>query len=334
MDSFVLCGHHAACAGWGPANCPKGQIAARARFRQNALVSRAALCAFSDFLPLGWSFQHPLVLPAPAWDSPCAPVPPFGAAFSLGPIDISMNTALQPGEHLLSAAIALATRMAAENGKPPCLVEVAKGLAISPESLETFIPDQTHLLNAMAESALEVLLHRVTHGVVAVSCRCPIGQFEALADAYIEWAGCHPYAFRVISAMSAGQLEAHAHMLRCRQSLHDLMHRILQRMKNEGLLGPDDDPNLLIAMSHTYAQGVISKMLNGDLARWAPGLGDQEAARALLRLFIDRCFRQMPLSVTGSRPVESAKIILPDPAPGSVYFRPWSQTDAARTDVG
>jgi AcrR family transcriptional regulator len=220
-----------------------------------------------------------------------------------------MTTTLQPGEHLLSAAIVMASRRAAETGRPPCLEDLARALAIPPETLKTAIPDQAHLLDAMAESALQVLLHRVTHCVTAVSCQCPIGQFEALADAYIEWACGHPYQFRMIGAMSAGQRDAHPHMLRCRQSLHDLMARILRRMKDMGLLDPEDDPDLLIAMSHTYAHGVISKMLSGDLARWAPGLDDQQAARALLRLFIDRCFRQKPLSTMSPRPAESRTIM-------------------------
>ncbi|WP_374300979.1 WHG domain-containing protein [Paracoccus sp. (in: a-proteobacteria)] len=207
-----------------------------------------------------------------------------------------MSTALQPGQHLLSAALAVATRIAAETGEPPRLKTVAKALAVKPRAVKEVIPDRKHLLSIMAENAQRLLLHMATQRVAAVSCRCPINQFEALADAYIEWACDYPYEFHLIGAMSTGQLEAHPNLVRYRQSLHEVMYRILQRAKDEGLLASEDDPILLIAMSHTYAYGVISKMFTGDLARWNLGPSDREAARHALRLFMDKCFRHQPLN--------------------------------------
>lgn len=199
-------------------------------------------------------------------------------------------TAPPRGQHIFSAAVTLATQMASDSGQPPDLDGLAQALGVPRTALLQVIPDRTSLVNAMAESGYLVLLHTATQGVAAVPS-CPLRQFEALADAYVEWAYRHPHTFRFIGTMPADHFEANPHLLRYERSIHDLMRRMLRAAQDRGLLDPQDDPDLLIAIAHTFAYGVISKMLLGDLARWRPGLDERDAARLALRVFADRMLR-------------------------------------------
>ncbi|GGF74635.1 hypothetical protein GCM10011402_29120 [Paracoccus acridae] len=96
-----------------------------------------------------------------------------------------MSTFLQPGENILSATVRVATRKASETGKPPRLKAIAKHLGITREELRAVIPDRAYLMEAMAESALQRLLHMVTERVTSPFCDCPVEQFKAVAVAYI-----------------------------------------------------------------------------------------------------------------------------------------------------
>lgn len=202
-----------------------------------------------------------------------------------------MSTSLRPGEHVLSAAVRVATRKASETGKPPRLKAIAKALGITPQELRAVIPSRDRLLNAMAESALQHLMHMVTERVTAHSCQRPVKQFQAVAEAYVDWAGLYPSEFRFIGEMSAGQFANNPRLLEYERPIHALVAKILYRAKEEGALGPEDDPETLVMMSHTYVYGVITKMLLGDLQRWSPGLSDRQAARLAIQLFIDKCCR-------------------------------------------
>lgn len=202
-----------------------------------------------------------------------------------------MSTSLRPGEHTLSAAVRVATRKASETGKLPRLKVIARELGITREELRTAVPSRADLLNAMAETALQRLLHMVTERVTSPFHDSPVEQFQAVAEAYVDWAGLYPYEFRFIGEMPAGQFTANPRLLQYEKPIHALVAKILHRAKAEGFLGPDEDPETLVMMSHTYVYGVITKMLLGDLSRWSPGLSNQETARMAIRLFVDKCCR-------------------------------------------
>ncbi len=119
-------------------------------------------------------------------------------------------------------------------------------------------------------------------------------------QAYIDWAGLYPYEFRFIGEIPAGQFTANPRLLQYERPIHALVSKIFHRAKKEGFLGPDEDPETLVMMSHTYVYGVITKILLGDLSRWSPGLSDREAARLAIRLFGDKCCRPSLRETTSS----------------------------------
>ena len=107
-----------------------------------------------------------------------------------------MAITLQPGQHLLSAAVTAASRLAAETGEPPRLKAVAKTLGIKKETLKAFVPNRNYLLGAMADTALLRLLHMITDQICRCSSSSPVLQLEAVANAYIDWARLYPHEFR------------------------------------------------------------------------------------------------------------------------------------------
>ncbi|MCZ0962326.1 TetR-like C-terminal domain-containing protein [Paracoccus benzoatiresistens] len=151
----------------------------------------------------------------------------------------------------------------------------------------------------MADVALQRLLHTITCEIAF--CSSPVDQLEAIAVAYVDWACLYPQEFRLVGEMPASLFEAHPRLLQYEQSVHDLVLKILQRAQHDGYLDPDEDLVMLRAMSHTYLYGVITKMMLGDLARWTPGISDQDAARTAVRLFNRKLFKPGDFSSVARR---------------------------------
>ena len=208
-----------------------------------------------------------------------------------------MSVTLQPGQHLLSAAIAEASRIASETGELPRLKVIAKALGVEKEILKTVIFDRNHLLVVMADVALQRLLHTITQQMSG--CSSPVDQLERIAFAYIYWARLYPQEFRLIEEMPRAVFEAHPRLLQYEQSVHDLILKLMERAQEEGYLDPDEDLIMLRAMSHTYLFGVITKMMLGVLTRWTPGSSDHEAAQTAVRAFSRKLFKP---ARAGSRP--------------------------------
>lgn len=200
-----------------------------------------------------------------------------------------MSVTPQPGQHLLSAAIATASQIVSETGKLPRLKVIAKALGVEKEQLKTVIFDRDHLLVVMADVALQRLLHTITQQMAG--CSSPVDQLEKIAFAYIDWAHLYPQEFRLIEEMPRAVFEAHPRLLQYERSVHDLILKLMQLAREEGYLDPDEDLIMLRAMSHTYLFGVITKMMLGVLTRWTPGSSDHEAARTALRAFSRKLFK-------------------------------------------
>jgi AcrR family transcriptional regulator len=215
-----------------------------------------------------------------------------------------MSATFQPGQHLLSAAITTASRLAAKTGALPRLKTVAKELGVEKELLKQVIFDREHLLVVMADVALQRLLHTITQEMARRSS--PVDQLEAITVAYVDWARLYPQEFRLVGEMPAAVFEAHPRLLQYEQSVHDLVLKILQRAQAEGYLEADEDLLMLRAISHTYVYGVITKMLLGDLARWTPGSCGEDAAQRAVQVFIRKLFKPAPSSAraagAGSHP--------------------------------
>lgn len=192
---------------------------------------------------------------------------------------------------LYDEAVEAITAFMSESPHPPALSEVEERLEIPDGALSGLFADDRQLLVAMAERAIALLHDQCVRTVVKVDQQDPVAQFEALADAYIEWAYHFPREFRIIGSMPASQFELNAQLMQYEKALHELMLRMLVRAQECGALDPDENLPLMVAMAHAYAYGIASKMLLGDLARWSPGLDDLTAAREALYAFVRKVFR-------------------------------------------
>lgn len=202
-----------------------------------------------------------------------------------------MPSATRPGSNICSDAIEAMTSLMDRTGQVPSLAELAKSMSVGEDALRRIFRDEDHLLMVVAENAMILLHDECTRAVVAADAGDPIAQFSALADAYVEWSHNNPREFRFIGSMPAGQFEGNETLTRYEQSIHEVMLRMLARAQSAGAIPEDEDLQLLVAIAHTYAYGVASKMLLGDLARWTPGLSDRDAARAILHGLIERVLR-------------------------------------------
>lgn len=201
-------------------------------------------------------------------------------------------TPLQPGQHLLSAAVNAADSLTAKTGKLPRLKKIAKVLGVNKKVLKAAIPNRNYLLGVMADTALQRLLHMITHQIAKSSPSSPVGQLEAVAEAYIEWARLYPQEFQLLGQMPTALFETNPHLLRYEQSMHEMVFKIFKRAQDQGYLAPDEDLAMLHAISHTYLYGVISKMMLGDLSRWTPGATGPNTAQAAVRMFNEKFFRK------------------------------------------
>ncbi|MBK4217391.1 WHG domain-containing protein [Paracoccus caeni] len=195
------------------------------------------------------------------------------------------------GGSIYSKAVEATTTLISETGQMPSVGEVASSIDVPETELIQLFPDMTHLIGAMAESALMLLQDLCIRIVVEADSEDPVAQFEALACAYVEWAYTYPREFRIIGAMPATQFEGSEKLVRYEKSIHDLMLKLLRRAQAKQMLAETEDLHSLVAIAHTYAYGVASKMLVGDLARWLPGRHDRDAARVALSIFIRKVLR-------------------------------------------
>ncbi|WP_265499893.1 hypothetical protein [Paracoccus beibuensis] len=199
-----------------------------------------------------------------------------------------MTIAMRPGGNILSAAIKGATKLMDETGQVASLEDVAAIIQVCPDRLRAVVPDTCTLLQATAANALMLLQDTCVRLASATCSNNPMQQFAALAEAFVEWGYHYPREFRIIGSMPAGVFETDPNLMRYESAIHEVMYRILDRAKQQGTLPQDQDIAQFIAIAHTYAYGVVSKMLLGDLARWNPGMTDREAAHHNLTIFINQ----------------------------------------------
>lgn len=193
--------------------------------------------------------------------------------------------------NIYATAIDGATRLTAGTGTLPALEVLAAEIDVPPAQLRQLFGDQAGLAAAMMENAMLLLHHTFIAEVTQIPPDDPQGQFLALARAYVEWGRRYPREFRIIGAMPAAQFECSTQLLRYETSIHELMAKVLTRARDRDLLAGGQDLQRLISIAHVFAYGVVSKMLLGDLARWNPGLTDEEAAIENLNAMIGMFFR-------------------------------------------
>ncbi|WP_410219466.1 hypothetical protein [Paracoccus sp. (in: a-proteobacteria)] len=180
------------------------------------------------------------------------------------------------------------THLIGDKGSVPQLGEVAAHIGVPLADLEAIVPSVEALMVKMAENAMVLLHHACVQSIAQASSDDPVEQFVALADGYLEWGYRYPREFRIIGAMPAADFQSNQKLLRYEESIRELMLRILKRGQARSTIPQSLDVQTFIAIAQTYAFGVVTLMLLGDLSRWNSGLPPREAARLNLRTFINQ----------------------------------------------
>ena len=197
-----------------------------------------------------------------------------------------MSSETRPGASLYADAVQAVIRLRAATGQVAGLDQVAACLGVPREDLVELFPDDRRLLHATAENAMMLLHDMCVRTVATVDPEDPVGQFEALSDAYVDWACAHPQEFFLISTMPDPEFRSNETLMRYEIGIQQAMLRILGLAQARGLLAPGDDLRVMLSVAHTFAFGVINKMLMGDLARWSSAGDRREAAHAAMNAFV------------------------------------------------
>lgn len=205
---------------------------------------------------------------------------------------MSKHQIIADGTGLHGRAIAAAVELMKETQPTtPDLGKVAEMLDISLDELQRIFPDEDALLLASLEQALIRLIDSCTKDVVHVDLDDSVGQFIALGDAYIRWAVTYPTQFRMLSDYQGLDLQNMPQVARYINSLMELMIKMLERARANGLVHPDEDIPLLVLSSRTYAYGLARLLVDGRMKTWCPGVEPLEAAQTAMRDFVHRMAR-------------------------------------------
>lgn len=189
-------------------------------------------------------------------------------------------------------AIEGALRIVARNeDHQPSLQEIADEIGVSREDLLQIFPDSQVVLAAIAEQALIRLLDICVKSVVKVDPNDAVAQFAALGEAYLDWSMANSSEFRLIGDSRLIRLSENPNLSRYTESIRDLMRRLLERAKQAGHLRENEDIELLVLTSYTFAYGLSRMIIDGRIADWYPNEPAVAVARRALADFIRRIAR-------------------------------------------
>ncbi|MDM7458477.1 MAG: TetR-like C-terminal domain-containing protein [Paracoccus sp. (in: a-proteobacteria)] len=171
------------------------------------------------------------------------------------------------------------------------LAQTALALNVNEDDLRAMFKDDHALAVAALEQSLIVLMDDCTRSAVRADPKDPIAQFQALGDAYLEWAVRYRTEFRLmadsrhIDALGVPQLRRYL------DGLSDLMVRMLQRAVDEGHMHPRENVSLLALSARTFAFGVAAMIVDGRFAKLVPAEDQVAMGKMLTHDYIRRIAR-------------------------------------------
>lgn len=174
---------------------------------------------------------------------------------------------------------------------PPSLVVIAAALDQPVERLESIFPDAHAVLVAAGEQALVRLMDTCIKAVVKVDPEDAVGQFNALGDAYLDWADGARMQFRLLSDHRLINAEVAPQLMRYLHSLNELMARMLERARDAGNLAEDEDIPMMVMSCRTFAFGLAGMVIDQRIGDWYPDMDPLDAAKMVLRDFVRRIAR-------------------------------------------
>lgn len=203
--------------------------------------------------------------------------------------DMSYNTSVSLPPRLHEQALLATLHLVDEmQSIRPSIADVAARLDVPQASLRSLFTDDRALLIAAGEQALVILIDDCTRAMAKVDPEDPVAQFTALGEIYLEWAGRHQAAFRLLSDSRLLDSLHIPSLRRYVDSLADLMQRMLSRARDQGRIHPQEDIDLIALSARSFAFGVASMIVDGRMEAWAPGRDPVEAGKHLTRDFVRR----------------------------------------------
>lgn len=174
---------------------------------------------------------------------------------------------------------------------PPSLAAIAEALEQPVDKLDSIFPDAHAVLVAAGEQALVRLMDTCIKAVVKVDPEDAVGQFNALGDAYLDWAYGAPMQFRLLADNRLINAEVAPQLMRYMHSLNELMARMLERARDAGNLSPDEDIPMMVMSSRTFAFGLAGMAIDQRIGEWYPDMDPLDTAKMVLRDFVRRIAR-------------------------------------------
>lgn len=194
-----------------------------------------------------------------------------------------------PGLGLHERAIAaLLVVLADQRREVPTLDELARLSGADPGDLRRLFKDNDAVVAAAAEQALLHLLDACTKAVVKVDPGDALSQFQAICEAFLDWAEIRPVQFGLISEPEMLDLSRHPRLQQYLHSIRRVLRRMLERARIAGLLQPDEDIELLLMSIGAFVYGLARMTTDPRFAPCTPGPGRAARARHALRDFVNR----------------------------------------------
>ena len=189
------------------------------------------------------------------------------------------------------AVVATIEMMVELDKRGPDLGHVAERLGMPVQELCRIFPNDQSLLIAVAEQALIRLMDSCTKAVVKINPDDAVGQFLALGNAYVRWAGDHRMQFRLITSHPSLDVMQIPELRRYLDSVTSLMTRMLERARDAGCLRSDEDIGMIVLSSRTFAYGLARMVVDGRMQDCLPSHAPLEAAELAMADFVKRFAR-------------------------------------------
>ncbi|WP_201862774.1 TetR/AcrR family transcriptional regulator [Microvirga soli] len=191
--------------------------------------------------------------------------------------------------NLVEVLIAATVELIQERGIEQLSVrEVAKRAGVSPGAPFRHFRSKTALLTAVAEQAMDRLTQAVTKAVSEIHSADPAVAFEAIGQAYLEWALANPTHFQIISSRTLIDFEASSSLRDQNRAIRETMVDLLVQAQQQGQLASGVDVDHLVLAARAYVYGLARMAIDGHFPEWHPSEPPAIAVRRALRLFMSQ----------------------------------------------
>jgi len=188
---------------------------------------------------------------------------------------------------LTNALVAATIDLIEERGVEHVSVrEAAKRAGVSPAAPFRHFATKTALMTAVAEEAMDRLKGTVSNALQVAAEQSPLMRFEAIGQAYLQWAIDNPTHFQIISSRSLIAFDSSERLTRSNAEIRTVMIELLSEAKADGSLPAGLDLDYLILSARALVYGLARMAIDGHLPEWHASEPPAQAMSKALRLFV------------------------------------------------